>query len=274
MNGTGFATTSAITIKFDDITLSTTPPTVTTNSNGNFSAIIAVPLSATAGLHTITAEDASANSASAQFEVTAVPAVPLTPNKDSFIRKDKNVNDGANPNLQVRHTESQRTLIAFNQTDIVQASQGKTLQFATLKLFITENSNSWGNSGRTIELRLLRTDWTEGNGGYTLDRFRGTGSGVTWNCPTDTNIANDRRDCNTRWSGGSFVSAVSANKLITNGLTGWIEFDVTNDVNGFLAGSNNFGWIIKRAQEDRHGHVFFASGEAASNQPVLELRYS
>jgi hypothetical protein len=201
------------------------------------------------------------------------PVVPLSPNKDSFITKDRsNVNNGANPNLQVRRTDTQRTLIAFNQTDITQASQGKTLQSATLKMFITENSNSWG-SGRTIELHLLRTDWTEGNGRYTLDGFRGAGSGVTWNCPTDSNIANNDRNCSNMWSGGSFVSTVTVKKTITNGLVGWVEFDVTKDVKAFLVGSNNFGWIIKKTQEDKSGHVFFASGEAASNRPVLELRY-
>ena len=121
----------------------------------------------------------------------------------------------------------------------------------------------------------MKNDWTEGNGKYTLDRFRGTGAGVTWNCPTDTNIANDNRDCSTRWTGGNFVSTVSVKKTITNGLVGSIEFDVTEDVKAFLAGtSSNYGWIIKKTQEDKSGHLFFASGEATSNQPVLELRYS
>jgi fibronectin-binding autotransporter adhesin len=276
VTGAGFAATSAITIKFDGAALPTTPSPLTTNSNGEFSATITIPSNAGIGPHTITAEDASTNSAPAQFEVTVPPVVPLSPSKDSFLRQDKsNVNDGANPRLQVRQTDNKRTLIAFDQTDITQSSQGKTLQSATLKMFIIENSNSWGSSGRTIELHLLKTDWTEGNGKYTLDRFRGTGPGVTWNCPTDTNIANDNRDCSTRWTGGSFVSAVTVNKLITNGLTGQIDFDVTKDVKAFLAGTTkNFGWVIKKTQEDRSGHVFFASGEAAANQPVLELRYS
>lgn len=76
-------------------------------------------------------------------------------------------------------------------------------------------------------------------------------------------------------TGGSFVSALTVNKLIRNGLVGWVEFDVTKDVKAFLAGkTNNFGWIIKETQEGKSGHVFFASDEATSNQPVLELRYS
>jgi hypothetical protein len=275
VTGIGFAATSAIAIKFDGTVLSTTPSPINTDSTGAFSATITIPSTTALGPHTISAEDASANFASAQFEVTVPPVIPLSPSKDSFLRQDRsNVNDGANPRLQVRQTDNQRTLIAFDQSQIAQSSQGKTLQSATLKMFIIENSNSWG-SGRTIDLHLLRTDWTEGNGKYTLDRFRGTGPGVTWNCPTDTNIANDNRDCSSRWTGGSFVSTANVRKTITNGLVGWIEFDVTKDVKAFLAGTNNnFGWIIKKTQEDRSGHVFFSSGEATSNQPVLELRYS
>jgi hypothetical protein len=249
----------------DDIDAS---PTLTSTSTVNTAIVGTYAV-------TYTAEDDAGNTSTATRTVNVVnPVATITPNKDSFVTKDRNnVNDGANPNLQVRRTDTQRTLIAFNQTDIVQASQGKTLQSATLKMFITENSNSWG-SGRTIELRLLKTDWTEGNGRYTLDGFRGTGSGVTWNCPTDTNIANNNKNCSSGWSGGSFVSAVTVKKTITNGLVGWVEFDVTKDVKSFLAGTNNYGWIIKKTQEDRSGHVFFASGEAVSNQPVLELRYS
>jgi hypothetical protein len=245
-----------------------TSPTLTSSSTVNTAIVGTYAV-------TYTAEDDAGNTSTATRTVNVVnPIVTIQPNKDSFITKDRgNVNDGANPNLQVRRTDTQRTLIAFNQTDIAQASQGKKLQSATLKMFITENSNSWG-SGRTIELHLLRTGWTEGNGTYTLNGFRGTGAGVTWNCPTDTNIANNDRNCSSRWSGGSFVSTITVKKTITNGLTGLIEFDVTKDVKAFLTGSNNFGWIIKKTQEDKSGHVFFASGEATSNQPVLELRYS
>jgi hypothetical protein len=278
VTGTGFAATSAINIEFGGEDIATTPSPLITDSSGAFSVTITIPSTAATGQNDISAQDQAANFDSARFDVT-VPFVPpvahLQPSKDSFITKDRgNVNDGANPQLQVRRTDTQRTLIAFDQSQIAQASSGKTLQSATLKMFITENSNSWG-SGRTIDLYLLRTDWTEGNGRYTVDGFRGTGAGVTWNCPTDTNIANNDRNCSTRWSGGSFVSTVSVRKVITNGLTGQVEFDVTNDVKAFLAGtSSNFGWIIKKTQEDKSGHVFFASGEAASNQPVLELRYS
>ena len=87
-------------------------------------------------------------------------------------------------------------------------------------------------------------------------------------------FANNNKNCKNGWDGGKYVKTVTATKLITNGLTGWIEFDVTSDVQAFLDGLNNFGWIIKKTKENKSGDVFIASREAASNQPILELTYS
>ena len=42
-----------------------------------------------------------------------------------------------------------------------------------------------------------------------------------------------------------------------------------------MAGAtSDFGWIIKKTHENSSGHIFFASGEATPNQPLLEVRYS
>src|SRR3989475_9679182 len=69
VTGTNFSHNSAITaVTYDGTTVITTPAIITTNSTGGFSATFAVP-SSTAGLHTVSAQDASSNSASAQFTV-------------------------------------------------------------------------------------------------------------------------------------------------------------------------------------------------------------
>jgi hypothetical protein len=69
VTGTGFAGTSTITIKFDGVTQTTTLPTVTTDSDGSFTASFDVP-SASLGDHTVSATDEDDNTASATFTVT------------------------------------------------------------------------------------------------------------------------------------------------------------------------------------------------------------
>ncbi|HYL65689.1 MAG TPA: fibronectin type III domain-containing protein [Nitrosopumilaceae archaeon] len=85
ITGTKFAPNSGITISYDSTTIgvgaqdngySTTPLTITTDSNGNFVAIMSTLISVT-GKHTITAVDASKNSASQT--VTVSPHAYLFP---------------------------------------------------------------------------------------------------------------------------------------------------------------------------------------------------
>src|SRR3989475_3032807 len=78
VTGSNFVASSTVTIALDGTNLATTPATVTTTSTGSFSASVTIPSSATAAPHTISATDASANSASAQFTVTT-PAIALNP---------------------------------------------------------------------------------------------------------------------------------------------------------------------------------------------------
>src|SRR5207245_1077300 len=76
--GRNFATSSAVTISYDNTNLATNPTTVTTTSTGSFSATITVPASTTPGGHTVSATDASSNSASATFTVTTSTTSTLT----------------------------------------------------------------------------------------------------------------------------------------------------------------------------------------------------
>jgi hypothetical protein len=58
--------------------------------------------------------------------------------------------------------------------------------------------------------------------------------------------------------------------LITNGLEGqYIEFDVTADVQAFLDGTANYGWIIKKTQEGQTGSINLSSREGSANNPEL-----
>lgn len=119
---------------------------------------------------------------------------------DTYVRKGgANTNEGASTFVRLRASGENRALVRFDQAAIVNALGGGTLVSAKLQLDIVKNSNNWGPGGRSLELHRLNMNWTEGNGRNAdvpnkLD-FRGTGPSATWNCATDSNIANQKADC-------------------------------------------------------------------------------
>jgi hypothetical protein len=67
--GSGFSDNSSITIAWDGTTIPTIPNAVTTDASGTFTALISVPTQTVPGTHTVTATDASGDSATATFTV-------------------------------------------------------------------------------------------------------------------------------------------------------------------------------------------------------------
>lgn len=76
VTGAGFAPNSMITLRYDSNTIATSPPSLTSDSNGVFSASFTVPPS-TAGNHVVNAIDAQSNIADATFTVT--PSTSVSP---------------------------------------------------------------------------------------------------------------------------------------------------------------------------------------------------
>ena len=80
VSGNGFAANKTVTITFDGAAVATTPASVTTGSNGSFSATFIVP-TAGRGDHTVRAQDASGNFATATFaigqNITIAPTLGL-----------------------------------------------------------------------------------------------------------------------------------------------------------------------------------------------------
>ena len=231
-----------------------------------------------------TATDSHGNTAVSYQLVTITNAAPttLTPSKDSFLRSGaKNTNEGANTILMVQHAGQKRTLISFNMSPY----ENKQVSSAILKLYVVYNGGNWGKGNdRMIEVHKLLSDWAEGNGANFVPTNadedieptpnKGTGSGVTWNCATDTNISNKKADCTTQWSGANFSPTVTDSQVITSTTLGqWVEFDVTSDVNSFLDGnsSDNFGWLVKKTNEDNSGRVGFDSRESTDTVHIPQL---
>ncbi len=222
-------------------------------------------------------------------DATAVEqTATLDASADTFVRQvARNANEGGSPILGVRALIDHHTLVQFDQSELESAVSGSTLQSATLRLTLVENSGWWGFNGRDIAVHRLNSAWAEGNG-YQFEApggewTRGNGAGATWNCAVDANIANIFKNCNgpAEWEinasapSGPWQATASDTATVVTSQTGPVEWDVTADVQAWLDGSaDNDGWIIRRTDSFGAGDARFASREAAAGGPQLILTFA
>jgi hypothetical protein len=222
--------------------------------------------------------------------------VKLTPTKDSFLKsEDVNTNEGANRRLRLAAINGSSLLTAPTKkgkkksttlTALAPLSSGSdrvTAAFnvsglnvtglvkAQLVFNIATNNGGWGG-GQSVEVRRLLRTWAEGNGkNPDLDTgltTRGSGSGVTWSCSTDTNINNTTATCSgaSLWSGADTQMAPATAPAVvhSNSSSGDIVWDVTTDVLLGEAAITN-GWIVKKVDENQTGgEVLYYSKEGAT----------
>jgi hypothetical protein len=187
------------------------------------------------------------------------PGSLIPASKDSVLRSaNPNFNEGANPRLMISGNGGRRIVVGFDLDGVPTGS----VTSAILVLTIAENPENWSRSGRLLSARPLYDDFTEGNGarlGLPPSRqTAGSGEGVTWNCATDANIANGLADCAPRWNGGGAFGPATDSALITNGLVGDVEWDVTDDVR-----SGTQRWLISKDNESLSGQITFYSIEGS-----------
>ncbi|HTG37077.1 MAG TPA: DNRLRE domain-containing protein [Thermoanaerobaculia bacterium] len=220
---------------------------------GNRSAPITVHLT----VQRATAAASEPGAPTAATKTTSLRTVTLYASADSYLRQGaRSQNVGQQNFLRVRSAGPNRALVRFDPAEIAAALAGGTLVSANLELRIQTNGANWSN-GRTVDAHRLTADWTE--------------SGVTWDCPADTVPSNSHPDCAVAWNGGSFNAAPTATVLHTNNLTGWISFDLTSDIAAFATGTPNYGWLLKKTDEEQNGLVEYSSREMCRDEPRLVL---
>lgn len=227
----------------------------------------------------ITDDQGNVGTGTANVTVQSQNAI-IMPISDSYIKQgSQNENEGASSFIRLQSTGHNRGMVKFDEGQI-QAAVGNSQNYtAKLQFTITDNGNNWGTNGRTIEAHRLIQDWLEGNGFIdgNSPSNRGTGSGITWNCSIDSNIANQNNDCSgtTVWNmentaSWPFLSTPTDTKLITNNQTGVVEFDVTSDVHAFVDGvSQNYGWLLKKTDEGANGKILFGSKESTISPKLI-----
>ncbi|HEY8515734.1 MAG TPA: hypothetical protein VIS07_09495 [Candidatus Binatia bacterium] len=213
------------------------------------------------------------------------PPPPGEVGKDATILHfQKNRNNGANLTLRVERQI--RSLVGFDVRNVDFAN----VTSAQLVLTISNNGfdvppfsppSGWPAGGGPVYAARLNDgfeDWAEGNGNnYPVpNNPKGTGWGVTWNCSTDTNIANQKPDCFgvARWkTGGKKVQGPARGPaVVTNDLPDGtqIVIDVTEDVKAGL-GPNDEQFMTWFIYKPGPGSVAFYSreGAEAAGNPAL-----
>ncbi|MBX3028467.1 DNRLRE domain-containing protein [bacterium] len=188
----------------------------------------------------------------------SAPAVQvvLSASADTYLRSGgANANEGTATFLRINSSPN-RALVRFDQAQIAAATSGLVLISARLELYVT-SSAQWG-SGRAVNAQRLTSDWSE--------------TGATWNCAVDSNPSNGSPDCVGQWAGGTFSGAVTDAVQQSNATVNqYVSWTVTADVAAFLAGTPNYGWVIRKDLESQNGNADYASREAATNRPRLVL---
>jgi len=167
----------------------------------------------------------------------------------------------------------QRGLIAF---DLGTIPSGATIDSVTLTLYV--NSQGYLEAAETVTLNRLTTDWGEGNSG-SGGPTSGGGSGVTpaVGDATWTSAFNALSDWTS--AGGDFAPQVSASAIVDGlGLFSWTGADLVADVQSWIDGGDNYGWILRGNEASSGSSKRFSSrentGNGGANAPLLTVDYS
>lgn len=191
----------------------------------------------------------------------------LTASGDTYLEENRpHKTRGDDPRLRVKGKQAtgrvHRALVRFSDADLVQAVGASTVTEATLEVTVTA-AQGWGSSGRFVSVHAMSVSWTE--------------AGATWACADDTDPENDLLDCalGDVWSmeGAQppFDAATDSVRVVNSAAGTTLEFDVTADVQAFLAGSRvNHGWVIAKTDETANGDIDLAS-RTESGAPVLRI---
>jgi YVTN family beta-propeller protein len=210
------------------------------------------------------------------------PVIRLTAAQDTFLHSSQSdTNEGAN--LSMRVDGNSRALVSFNLGGLPPA-----VSEAHLRVYVVDNTGNWSNEGRTLDAYRVSEAWSEGNGAnlrpsnlshaqFSPFENRGTGLGATWGCAADSDIHNQLTDCAFPWNGGAYAAAPADSVTIfkdfggngnlppTTATVGWIDFDVTADVNECLSHSAaQCGWLIRKTLESQPGRIEIATREGAA----------
>lgn len=178
----------------------------------------------------------------------AVVAASISPSADTrLLSASPASNAGTSSDLLVSSlsaTGNASSLIKFAQSDIVNRTGTNKVYRAWIELQIKTLPQGWIDG--SIAVHRMTRDWAENS--------------ATWACAADSTPTNTTNNCTAAntWNMGNGVATFnevpSANaRLYSTQGNAKLMLDVTADVQAFLAGSPNYGWVIRGIGTDTSG---------------------
>jgi hypothetical protein len=190
-------------------------------------------------------------SSSISLAANAIETITVT--ADNYLRKDNRSNNKGDSNLlKTDETNKSHIPVRFDQQAIASAIDGRPLISASLKMYIVQNWGGFTTSGKEVDVYRITGelgDWTE--------------MGSSWGCPFT--------DCTTHWEGGTYVSTETDHLQWYDTTVGTQSFDVTSDVNSFMNGTTNYGWLLSKFHNFETGSVDIASKEYSDSSKMPKL---
>ncbi len=146
----------------------------------------------------------------------------------TLLRQAPHRNVGAQPVLQVGGKNSHHAVLQFALPDL------RPERVVSAQLVLTPYQGRMRGQRRflrhpMLEVRPLTDMFEEGNGqGGKKKRVRGKGAGVTWACAVDSNIRNNKADCDHEWAGGqaNLPAGIATIPLVFDSVTQQYQSDV------------------------------------------------
>ena len=197
----------------------------------------------------VEAIDHAGNPAVKEIDFTVAPPAPRSisfpASGDTYMDANApDINHGSDAILRLRARGKNRALAKFDEAAIENAIGSSTIVSATLTFSVAKNWENWAEQ-ESLELHRMTAPWTE--------------TGATWNAENST-------------SPSPWIAKPSATTTVSNDTTNSISFDVTADVEAFLRGAENYGWILQKADECMPGVIDFGSRESVAS-PSLDITY-
>ena len=219
-------------------------------------------------------ESGSGDATGVIFRITAVSetvnsneSITVNPEKDNTIYSENNNSNGVGEFLfagTIAQGDQRRALLKFPMPTL---PDGAVFQSAEAKL--TQSMGQGANTG--FQLHRLTADWGEGTSNAGSPGGKGT-------APTTGDATWTNRFHNTTaWTsgGGDFLGSASASATIAGGETTWSSATLSQDVEDWLDGDPNHGWLLHRPSGGQSAKRFFSREHATANsRPKLVINYS
>lgn len=176
--------------------------------------------------------------------------------KDTRIKENSaNTNYGTDINIEVSDYGVGDTSNVLIEFDVSSIPAGSTIDSATLSIYNPLLVGSF-----TMAIYRLLVSWTE--------------AGATWNSRNGTN---NWSTAGAQGSGTDHAESATQSGVAASASSSWTNFTVTDDVQAFVDGTTNYGWVIDPDSAPSSDYALYWSSDYVDNtalRPKLVVEYT